>query len=63
MWLDYRPPIEWVTRVLTAGVQQPEREAGHSPPSIVEVKNNWNYLSSPPFGFMTCTGTNLTYLI
>jgi hypothetical protein len=30
------------------GVKQPEREADHSPPSSVEVKNAWSYTSTPP---------------
>jgi len=34
------------------GVKRPGREAGHSPPSSTEVKNAWNYTSTPPFFFM-----------
>jgi len=29
-------------------VKPPERAADHSPPSTVEVKNDWSYTSTPP---------------
>jgi len=29
-------------------VKRPEREADHSPPSSVEVQNEWSYNSTPP---------------
>jgi hypothetical protein len=32
-------PIQWVPSALSLGVKRPGREAHHSPPSIVEVKN------------------------
>ena len=31
-----------------AGVNMPEREADHSPPSSYEVKNGWSYTSIAP---------------
>jgi hypothetical protein len=33
-------------------VNRPEREADHSPPSSVEVKNVWRYTSTPQYVFM-----------
>jgi hypothetical protein len=33
---------------LSLGVKRPGREADHSPPSSAEVKNAWNYTSTPP---------------
>jgi hypothetical protein len=33
-----QPPLQWVRGALSLGVKQPEREADHSPPSSVEVK-------------------------
>jgi hypothetical protein len=39
------------TGVLSPGIKQPGREADHSPPSIAEVKNTWNYKSTPPYAF------------
>jgi hypothetical protein len=36
------------TRVSLLGVRQPGRKADHSPPSSAEVKNAWNYPSTPP---------------
>jgi hypothetical protein len=32
---------------LSLGVERPWREADHSPPSSVEVKNAWRYTSTP----------------
>jgi hypothetical protein len=33
-----QPPIQWVPAALSLEVKRPEREADHSPPSVVEVK-------------------------
>jgi hypothetical protein len=41
-------PIQRVQGVLSLGVRRPEREADNSPPSSAEVKNAWNYTSTPP---------------
>jgi len=32
---------------MSTGVCSPRREADHSPPSSVEVKNAWRYASTP----------------
>jgi hypothetical protein len=42
------PPIQWVPWALSLGVKWPEREADHSLPSSVEVKNAWSYTSIQP---------------
>jgi hypothetical protein len=34
------------------GFKRPGREADHSPPSSVEVKNALNFTSAPPYTFM-----------
>jgi hypothetical protein len=47
-----QPPIQWVTRALFLEVKRPWREADHSPPFSVEVKNAWNYTSTPQYSFM-----------
>jgi hypothetical protein len=36
------------TRDSFPGVKRPVNEADHSPPSSAEVKNAWNYTSTPP---------------
>jgi len=36
------------TTALSLEIKQPKHEADHSPPSSVEVKNEWNYASAPP---------------
>jgi hypothetical protein len=47
-----QPPIQWVSGALSLGVKRPGREADHSPPSSTEVKNAWNYISTPQYAFM-----------
>jgi hypothetical protein len=34
-----QPPIQWVPGAISSGVKRQGREADHSPPSSVEVKN------------------------
>jgi hypothetical protein len=43
-----QPAIQWVPGALSMGIQRPDREADHSPPSSAEVKE-WVelYLDSP----------------
>jgi hypothetical protein len=38
----------WVPEALSLGVKQSGHEADHSPPYSAEVKNAWNYTSTPP---------------
>jgi hypothetical protein len=45
-------PIQWVPDALSLKVKRPESEADHSPPSSVEVKNAWSYISTPPIHLM-----------
>jgi hypothetical protein len=47
-----QPPIQWVPGALSLVVKRPEHEADHSPPSSAEVKNAWNYTSTPQYVFM-----------
>jgi hypothetical protein len=35
-----------------SGAKRPGREADHSHPTSVEVKNTWIYTSTPPYVFM-----------
>jgi hypothetical protein len=42
-----QPPIQWVTVAPFLRVKRLEREADHSPPSSVDVKNAWRYISTP----------------
>jgi hypothetical protein len=34
-----QPPIQWIPKALFPGIKRPDRQADHSPPSSVEVKN------------------------
>jgi hypothetical protein len=43
-----QPPIQWVPGAPSLEVKRPGLEADHSPPSNAEVKNAWNYTSTPP---------------
>jgi hypothetical protein len=47
-----QPPIQWVPGALFLGLKRPVREADHSPPSSVEVKNAWSYTFTPQYVFM-----------
>jgi hypothetical protein len=42
-----QPPVQWVPGVVYRGVKRSGREADHSPPSSVEVKNAWSYTTTP----------------
>jgi hypothetical protein len=58
-----QPPIQWISGALFLQLKRPRREADHSPPSNVEVKNAWNYTSTTPIRrhgvVLSCTGTTL----
>jgi hypothetical protein len=45
-------PIEWITVTLSPGIKRPRCEADLAPPSNVEVKNVWSYISAPTYAFM-----------
>jgi hypothetical protein len=47
-----QPPIQWVPGALSLGVKWPGREADHSPPSSVGVKNARSYTSISQYAFM-----------
>jgi hypothetical protein len=48
-----QPPTLCVTGALTPGQKRSGRKANHSPPSGAEVKNLWNYTSTPSYVFIT----------
>jgi len=48
----HQPSYEMGTSDLSPGVKRPSREANHSSPSTVEVKNAWSYNSTPQHVFM-----------
>jgi hypothetical protein len=47
-------PIRWVPRDLSPWVKQMRREANHSPPSCLGVKNGWSYKSTHPYACVAC---------
>jgi hypothetical protein len=49
-------PTHRVPLALSAGVKQSERETEHSSPSCAELKNTWNYDSTPLYDYVACTG-------
>jgi hypothetical protein len=42
-------PVQWEPEVLSLEVKRPGREAGHSHPSSVVVKNVWMFIFIPPY--------------
>jgi hypothetical protein len=58
-------PIQWVPGALSPGVKRQGRETDHSPPTTVEVKKMWIYISSahtPSWrSAYLSTGTNLLF--
>jgi len=47
-------PIQPTTQCLP-GIERPGREADHLP-SSADVKNGWNYTSTPPYAYVAGTG-------
>jgi hypothetical protein len=47
-----QPSIQWITGGLTLWVKRQGREAGHSPSSSAEVKNEWIRTFTPQYAFM-----------
>jgi len=41
-----QPSIQWIPGFLSPGIKRPGRES--------EVRNAWNYTSTPPYIFMAC---------
>jgi hypothetical protein len=52
-----RLPSHWAPGVFSPGVKQPGREADHSPPSSVEVRNEYSYTSISPYDCTEYTET------
>jgi len=46
-----QPSNQWVPGPFFPGVEWPELEDDHSPPSSVDVKNAWGYTGTPPIRF------------
>ena len=53
------PRIQWVLGDLSPGLKRLVREANHSPPSSVEMKNTCNYTLPIPYAFTVCGGITL----
>ena len=53
-------PTEYFTE-LTRGVKQTGREVNHSPPSVADVKNDWNYTFTILHALMECMGKPLPF--
>jgi hypothetical protein len=47
---------------LSPGVKWLGHEVHQSTPSTAEVKNEWSYISTPPYTFMAWTALTLTVL-
>jgi hypothetical protein len=51
------------TGVLLLGINQPQHEANHSPPSSLEVKNEWSCTSASPICLYGIHRDNITFHI
>jgi len=49
--LGFHPPFHFLSNGYWR-TKRSERKDNHSPPSSVEVKNGWSYISAPPYVFM-----------
>jgi len=38
--------VQWAEWAFYLGVKHPEREATHSPPPSVDIKNEWHYITN-----------------
>jgi hypothetical protein len=45
-----QPPIQRILGLFSLRIKRPGREADHSPPSTVKVKNAWSYTTVPSVG-------------
>jgi hypothetical protein len=58
-----QPPIQCATWPLSPQVKQLGHESDRSPPFSTGVKNEWCYISTPPYTFMEWLQTTLPYLL
>jgi hypothetical protein len=47
-----QPPMQCVRELFPPWLKRPVSEAKQSPPTSAEVKNTWNYTSTPPYVIM-----------
>ena len=52
---------QFITIPTLTGIKRTGGEINHSPPSSVEIKNEWSYTSTPLYALMAWTGTILAY--
>jgi hypothetical protein len=52
LYLQEKPPIQWVPGAHSLGVKRSGREADYSPATSAEVKKTWIYTSTPSYAFM-----------
>jgi hypothetical protein len=45
-------PMQYILGVLSPGIERPESEADHSPPTNAQVKKMWIYTSNSPYIFV-----------
>ena len=54
-----QPSMQWLQWSPSTGIKQLLTD--HSPPPSAKVQNAWSYISTPPYSFMACTRTTLSY--
>jgi hypothetical protein len=58
LWLTH-PPNQSFPGTLYQGVNRPESEADHLPPSNAAIENVWSYAATPPYIFVAYTYTSM----
>ena len=56
-----QPPIQFLLGSLSLGEKLPGHEGDHSPPSSVEVKNEWSYVATSHVCLNAWHGANFTF--
>jgi hypothetical protein len=51
-WGSTQCPLQWVLEAVSLGVKWLGHDGDHSHLSSAEIKNGWNYNSTPPYVFM-----------
>jgi hypothetical protein len=57
------PPTQWAFKSSFPGVKQPGCKSDYSSAYSAKLKNEWSYISTLPYAFMSHTGTSLQQVI
>lgn len=60
IWESHNLSFHWYHGALSSGVSGRGVKLTTHSPSSAEVKNEWYYISTPPYAFMACTVNTFT---